>query len=88
MFLTSQVGLLPRGMHSEAPLAYDMYKNQKPEDAPLVRQYRKTFGISKTVDIEFMGVFDTVSSLWYTSTVGEHTASDNAEQLVPLSGRC
>jgi hypothetical protein len=62
--MIERVGLLPRGMHSEAPLAYEMYTNK---DASLVRQYRKTFGISKTIEIEFMGVFDTVSSLWYTS---------------------
>lgn len=50
------VGLLPRGNCEQVSFAYDMYRFQN----PVASKFKKTF--CKDVDIEFLGVWDTVAS--------------------------
>jgi hypothetical protein len=61
MELKRQVGLLPAGNHNQVTLAYEMYTGPevakgKDEKDPSVL-YRRIFGRSRPVGIEFMGVW-------------------------------
>ncbi|KAF8323207.1 hypothetical protein DL93DRAFT_654962 [Clavulina sp. PMI_390] len=51
-----QIGLLPKGMEEEVPFAYAIYRKQQAS-----AQYKRDF--ARTVNIEFIGVFDTVSAV-------------------------
>ncbi|GAA6032218.1 hypothetical protein JCM8097_007131 [Rhodosporidiobolus ruineniae] len=63
--MVQQVGLLPAGNEETVPLAYSIYK--KAAATPLTptetlaQGFKRTF--SRSVEIEFVGVFDTVSSV-------------------------
>ncbi|KAK1922359.1 hypothetical protein DB88DRAFT_541500 [Papiliotrema laurentii] len=65
--MIQQVGLLSPGNHSQIRPAYEIYRAQ--DDAlgrwgyDAVLHYRTIFGLSRKVSIEFVGVWDTVSSL-------------------------
>ncbi|KAG8831196.1 hypothetical protein FRC17_003486 [Serendipita sp. 399] len=51
------VGLLPKDNHEQVSFAYRMYKQQN----PLAADFKRTF--SKDVEIEMLGVWDTVASV-------------------------
>jgi len=51
------VGLLPKGNQEQVPFAYRMYK----DSSTLAPSFKETF--CKSVDIEFLGVWDTVASV-------------------------
>ncbi|KAL0959550.1 hypothetical protein HGRIS_011264 [Hohenbuehelia grisea] len=53
-----KVGLLPACNHQQVPFAYHMYTS---DDDAQARRFKETFSIS--VGIEFLGVWDTVSSV-------------------------
>ncbi|KAG1879632.1 hypothetical protein C8R48DRAFT_626087 [Suillus tomentosus] len=56
-----KVGLLPRCNHQQVPFAYNMYSRDDEEGWALSSKFKKAFSIN--VDIEFVGVWDTVSSV-------------------------
>ncbi|PVF92193.1 hypothetical protein CPB86DRAFT_819843 [Serendipita vermifera] len=53
------VGLLSQGNHEQVPCAWNLYKQQ----SPLGQRFKKIF--CKTVEIEMLGVWDTVASVGY-----------------------
>ncbi|KAJ7704860.1 hypothetical protein B0H17DRAFT_921007, partial [Mycena rosella] len=56
-----KVGLLPRYNHQQIPFAYKMYTSTDKTGWTQSNAFKKTFSIE--VDIEFVGVWDTVSSV-------------------------
>ncbi|KAG2141098.1 hypothetical protein DEU56DRAFT_900780 [Suillus clintonianus] len=56
-----KVGLLPTCNHQQVPFAYNMYSRDDPEGWAQSNAFKKAFSIN--VDIEFVGVWDTVSSV-------------------------
>jgi len=56
-----KVGLLPRSMPEQIPFAYELYKDNTRKGYKLSQGFKHTFSIE--VKIEFMGVWDTVSSV-------------------------
>jgi len=56
-----KVGLLPPGNHQQVPFAYNMYKKDTKQGWDMSTEFKKTFSID--VDIEFVGVWDTVASV-------------------------
>ncbi|EAU86367.2 hypothetical protein CC1G_05361 [Coprinopsis cinerea okayama7 len=56
-----KVGLLPAGNHQQVHFAYKMYKNDNPFGWKQSNAFKKAFSIE--VDIEFLGVWDTVNSV-------------------------
>ncbi|KAG8905233.1 hypothetical protein FRB99_000400 [Tulasnella sp. 403] len=56
-----KVGLLPSSNPEQVPFAYTMYKNSTPQGWAQSAGFKKTF--SRTVNIEFVGCWDTVSSV-------------------------
>ncbi|KIM31051.1 hypothetical protein M408DRAFT_327943 [Serendipita vermifera MAFF 305830] len=56
-----KVGLLPKDNHEQVTFAFEMYKRTDEEGITQSKGFKQTF--SRTVDIEFMGVWDTVSSV-------------------------
>lgn len=56
-----KVGLLPRCNHQQVPFAYHMYSREDDEGWRQSNAFKKAFSIN--VDIEFVGVWDTVSSV-------------------------
>jgi len=59
--MLQKVGLLPADNWQQVPFAYKMYSRTDEEGFLLSASFKKTFSIS--VDIEFLGVWDTVSSV-------------------------
>ncbi|GAA6032167.1 hypothetical protein JCM8097_007107 [Rhodosporidiobolus ruineniae] len=63
--MLQQVGLLPAGNEETVPLAYSIYKKttdtQLTPTETLAEGFKRTF--SRSVEVEFVGVFDTVSSV-------------------------
>ncbi|PVG02728.1 hypothetical protein CPB86DRAFT_750541 [Serendipita vermifera] len=56
-----KVGLLPKDNQEQVTFAFEMYKRTDEEGISQAHGFKKTF--SRTVDIEFVGVWDTVSSV-------------------------
>ncbi|TFK63859.1 hypothetical protein BDN72DRAFT_847213 [Pluteus cervinus] len=56
-----KVGLLPACNHQQVPFAYKMYTQADPEGWAQSNAFKKAFSID--VDIEFIGVWDTVDSV-------------------------
>ncbi|KIK36776.1 hypothetical protein CY34DRAFT_26234 [Suillus luteus UH-Slu-Lm8-n1] len=56
-----KVGLLPRCNHQQVPFAYNMYSRDDDEGWRQSNAFKKAFSIN--VEIEFVGVWDTVSSV-------------------------
>ncbi|KAI6024558.1 hypothetical protein EDC04DRAFT_242602 [Pisolithus marmoratus] len=56
-----KVGLLPRCNHQQVPFAYKMYTKDDKEGWDQSTAFKKAFSID--VDIEFVGVWDTVNSV-------------------------
>ncbi|KAG9018128.1 hypothetical protein FRB90_012149 [Tulasnella sp. 427] len=56
-----KVGLLPRSNMEQVEFAYALYESRKLEDIPKARLFKETF--SQDVSVEFIGVWDTVSSV-------------------------
>ncbi|KIJ66604.1 hypothetical protein HYDPIDRAFT_86193 [Hydnomerulius pinastri MD-312] len=59
--MVHKVGLLPRCNHQQVPFAYKMYTQDDETGWKQSSAFKKAFSIN--VDIEFMGVWDTVSSV-------------------------
>lgn len=60
-FFHDQVGLLPAANHQQVPFAYKMYKNTSQHGWKQSSAFKKAFSID--VDVEFVGVWDTVCSV-------------------------
>ncbi|KAJ7143597.1 hypothetical protein C8R43DRAFT_891445 [Mycena crocata] len=58
---SSQVGLLPRDNQEQIPFAFKMYQKTSESGIKLAAGYKRTF--CQNVRVEFMGVWDTVSSV-------------------------
>ncbi|EAU86154.2 hypothetical protein CC1G_03365 [Coprinopsis cinerea okayama7 len=56
-----KAGLLPRGNQAQVPFAYKLYKREDKEGIELCAGFKQTY--CQDVKIEFMGVWDTVSSV-------------------------
>ncbi|KAL4253631.1 hypothetical protein ABKN59_003424 [Abortiporus biennis] len=56
-----KVGLLPPGNHEQVDFAFSVYQTTGQEGVELSREFKKTFALPVTV--EFLGVWDTVSSV-------------------------
>ncbi|KAI6159255.1 hypothetical protein EDD17DRAFT_1613144 [Pisolithus thermaeus] len=56
-----KVGLLPRDNHQQVPFAYKMYSKDDQEGWEQSTAFKKAFSID--VDVEFVGVWDTVNSV-------------------------
>ncbi|KEP53038.1 DUF2235 domain protein [Rhizoctonia solani 123E] len=59
--MINKVGLLPPGNHEQVTIAYDIYRTDTEEGYTLSDGFRDTF--SRVVPIEFVGVWDSVSSV-------------------------
>lgn len=59
--MIEKVGLLPAGNHQQVPFAYKMYMKDDPEGWEMSADFKRTF--SMNVQIEFVGVWDTVDSV-------------------------
>ncbi|KAH7344051.1 hypothetical protein B0J17DRAFT_200724 [Rhizoctonia solani] len=59
--MINKVGLLPPGNHEQVTIAYDIYRTDTKEGYTLGDGFRDTF--SRVVPIEFVGVWDSVSSV-------------------------
>ncbi|KLO20166.1 hypothetical protein SCHPADRAFT_32706 [Schizopora paradoxa] len=59
--MIEKVGLLPAGNHQQVPFAYKMYMKDDPEGWEMSADFKRTFSIN--VQIEFVGVWDTVDSV-------------------------
>ncbi|KZS92210.1 hypothetical protein SISNIDRAFT_429451 [Sistotremastrum niveocremeum HHB9708] len=55
------VGLLPRGNEQQVDFAWKMYRDHSAEGLVRAAEFKSTF--STNVEVEFMGVFDTVASV-------------------------
>ncbi|KAF7307637.1 Zn(2)-C6 fungal-type domain-containing protein [Mycena indigotica] len=58
-----KIGLLPKCNHQQVPFAYNMYSRDDEEGWKQSTAFKKSFCID--VDIEFLGVWDTVSSVGF-----------------------
>jgi len=70
-----KVGLLPRGNHEQVRFAYQMYKRPDAAGWNQSNAFKKTFSID--VDIEFLGVWDTVNSVGLIPRRLPFTTSNN-----------
>ncbi|KAB5593236.1 hypothetical protein CTheo_3318 [Ceratobasidium theobromae] len=59
--MLNKVGLLPAGNHEQVAIAYDLYRSDSKQGYTLSDGFRDTF--SRIVPIEFVGVWDSVSSV-------------------------
>ncbi|CCO30034.1 putative protein YEL023C [Rhizoctonia solani AG-1 IB] len=59
--MINKVGLLPPGNHEQVIIAYDIYRTDTEDGYTLGDGFRDTF--SRVVPIEFVGVWDSVSSV-------------------------
>ncbi|KAG1831963.1 hypothetical protein DFJ58DRAFT_848092 [Suillus subalutaceus] len=71
-----KVGLLPRCNHQQVPFAYHMYSRDDDEGWAQSTAFKKAFSIN--VDIEFVGVWDTVSSVGIIPKRLPFTAANNS----------
>ncbi|KAG9044743.1 hypothetical protein FS837_007598 [Tulasnella sp. UAMH 9824] len=58
-----KVGLLPRSNMEHVDFAYTLYESRKPDDIRRAQEFKKTFSVH--VEVEFIGVWDTVSSVGF-----------------------
>lgn len=58
-----KVGLLPKGNLQQVQFAYDMYKDNSKRGFDQSKLFKSTFGIN--VDIQWIGVWDSVSSVGF-----------------------
>ncbi|KDQ62719.1 hypothetical protein JAAARDRAFT_171302 [Jaapia argillacea MUCL 33604] len=56
-----KVGLLPKDNDQQIPFAYKLYRKTSPADVELGAGFKQTF--CRTVQVDFVGVWDTVSSV-------------------------
>jgi len=56
-----KIGLLPKDNPEQVPFAYKLYKQTDQKNLDLAHGYKQTF--CRAVDIEFVGVWDTVASV-------------------------
>ncbi|KAF5337742.1 hypothetical protein D9758_016028 [Tetrapyrgos nigripes] len=63
LFGIHKVGLLPRYNHQQVPFAYKMYSREDARGWKQASAFKKAFSID--VDVEFLGVWDTVSSVGF-----------------------
>lgn len=69
-----KVGLLPRSNVEQVEFAYSLYESRKPEDVARARKFKDTF--SSDVRVEFIGVWDTVSSVGFGAPLLPFNASE------------
>ncbi|KAG8926594.1 hypothetical protein FRC00_002748 [Tulasnella sp. 408] len=69
-----KVGLLPRSNMEQVEFAYSLYESRKPEDVARARKFKETF--SSDVTVEFVGVWDTVSSVGFGAPLLPFNASE------------
>ncbi|KAG8921367.1 hypothetical protein FRC01_000290 [Tulasnella sp. 417] len=60
-YLGIHVGLLPRSNSEHVDFAYTLYENTDPESVKRAKEFKKTFSVH--VEVEFIGVWDTVASV-------------------------
>ncbi|KAG8952366.1 hypothetical protein FRC04_004794 [Tulasnella sp. 424] len=63
-YLDEHVGLLPKGNEGQIPFAFARYKDKSDDGVQKAHGFKKAF--SRHVSIEFMGVWDTVTSVGLT----------------------
>ncbi|KAF7972919.1 hypothetical protein HWV62_16570 [Athelia sp. TMB] len=73
--MVHKVGLLPPCNHQQVPFAYKMYKRNDKKGWDQSTKFKKTFSID--VDIEFVGVWDTVASVGIVPRRLPFTASNS-----------
>ncbi|KAG2116365.1 hypothetical protein BD769DRAFT_1486352 [Suillus cothurnatus] len=71
-----KVGLLPRCNHQQVPFAYHMYSRDDDEGWAQSTAFKKAFSIN--VNVEFVGVWDTVSSVGIIPKRLPFTAANNS----------
>ncbi|KAH9929779.1 uncharacterized protein B0H18DRAFT_996238 [Fomitopsis serialis] len=71
-----KVGLLPRSNHQQVPFAYHMFTRDDEWGWTQSREFKKTF--SMDVDIDFIGVWDTVCSVGLIPHTLPFTSSNSA----------
>ncbi|KAL5498608.1 hypothetical protein ACEPAH_1962 [Sanghuangporus vaninii] len=71
-----KVGLLPAGNEQQVPFAYKMFKNDTEVGWEQSVAFKRTFSID--VDIDFVGVWDTVASVGLLPTTLPFTKSNTA----------
>ncbi|KAG8900193.1 hypothetical protein FRB99_006193 [Tulasnella sp. 403] len=72
-----KVGLLPKSNEEQISFAYEKYKDNSEQG--LIRAFGFKSAFSKSVDIEFMGVWDTVSSVGFT---GRHLPFTSSNTII------
>ncbi|KAF5387220.1 hypothetical protein D9757_006835 [Collybiopsis confluens] len=70
-----KVGLLPRHNHQQVPFAYKMYSREDETGWRLSSAFKQAFSID--VDIEFLGLWDTVASIGFINKRLPFTSSNN-----------
>ncbi|KAI0253198.1 hypothetical protein BJV78DRAFT_1372674 [Lactifluus subvellereus] len=71
-----KVGLLPAGNHQQVPFAYKMYSRDDKVGWDQSKVFKKAFSVD--VEIEFIGVWDTVCSVGFAGRTLPFTASNTA----------
>ncbi|KZS86926.1 hypothetical protein SISNIDRAFT_491486 [Sistotremastrum niveocremeum HHB9708] len=71
-----KVGLIPACNLQQVPFAWQMYKDNSPMGWEMSKGFKKTFSVD--VDIDFLGVFDTVASVGFFGYTLPFTASNYA----------
>ncbi|KIO29805.1 hypothetical protein M407DRAFT_21055 [Tulasnella calospora MUT 4182] len=69
-----KVGLLPRSNMEHVDFAYTLYESRKDEDIRRAQEFKKTFSVH--VEVEFVGVWDTVSSVGFGAPLLPFNASE------------
>ncbi|KAG8911061.1 hypothetical protein FRC00_007128 [Tulasnella sp. 408] len=69
-----KVGLLPRSNTEHVDFAYTLYESRNPDDIRRARQFKETFSVH--VEVEFIGVWDTVASVGIGAPVLPFNASE------------
>ncbi|EKM49550.1 uncharacterized protein PHACADRAFT_265087 [Phanerochaete carnosa HHB-10118-sp] len=59
--MLNKIGLLCKGNDEQVPFAYELYEREDEDSNILAKGFKETFGTP--VDIEFIGVWETVSSV-------------------------
>ncbi|TCD62857.1 hypothetical protein EIP91_006338 [Steccherinum ochraceum] len=87
--MLQKVGLLPVCNHQQLPFAFDMYARQDEDGLKLGHMFKKTF--SRTVHVEFLGVWDTVASVGvipqYLPFIHENTGVRHLRHALALDER-
>jgi uncharacterized protein (DUF2235 family) len=71
-----KVGLLPRGNQQQVPFAYKLYTRKDKAGVNLSAGFKKTY--CQNVNIEFMGVWDTVASVGVLATKTLPSTNENS----------